>query len=77
MAQAASIAELAALIQGMGARLDGLEQRLQTTPGGQCSADFPHPDRLIFMRSPAGNHYVCSCGKRYRKDGRGGLAEMN
>jgi len=39
--------------------------------GGQCSAQFPH-DTLRYDR----RRYLCACGKRYTKDGIGGLMEV-
>lgn len=62
-------------------RLDALEAQMQTVldrvsvvPGGQCSAERPHPNKLVFMRGP--NHYACECGQLYAKDGKGGLQEV-
>ena len=41
-------------------------------PGIQCVAEMPH-DTLVYQRGP--NRYLCRCGKRYEKDGHGGLRE--
>lgn len=41
----------------------------------QCRADFPHDGKLRFIRGPL-PYYNCECGKRYLKDGRGGLVDM-
>lgn len=41
----------------------------------QCTAENPHSNgELTFQRGP--NLYHCRCGKRYRKDGHGGLQEV-
>jgi len=53
-----------------------LQARLAAEPGGQCSAEFPHVDKLVFIRSPGGNSYHCECRKVYMKDGHGGLREV-
>ena len=73
MAQAASIEELEASVVELTNQVRAMEVRLSATPGGQCTAEFPHPDQLVFMRGP--NHYACPCGKYYKKDGAGGLRE--
>jgi len=78
MAEAQDLAGVVAALGALGRRMDTMEQRMQVAPGGQCSAAYPHPDRLVFIRGtgPAGNHYACSCGMLYRKDGQGGLLEV-
>ena len=40
----------------------------------KCRADYPHEDQLSFRRGNP-SLYVCQCGQRYLKDGRGGLME--
>jgi len=40
----------------------------------QCRADYPHDAKLRYQRGP--NVYVCECGKRYEKDGKGGLRDV-
>jgi len=78
MAQEQDVAQLAALLEDFRIRFDRMEQRMQGSATAQCSAEYPHPDRLVFIRGgPAqGNHYVCTCGMMYRKNGQGGLMEM-
>lgn len=39
----------------------------------QCNAQLPH-DTIVFQRGP--NMYLCRCGMKYEKDGRGGLREV-
>jgi len=62
MTQRSEIAEILA-------RLDALEGA--GGGGGQCSAQFPHGTLRYDRR-----RYLCACGKRYTKDGVGGLMEV-
>lgn len=59
-------------------RLEALERRRGSTAAppvlDQCTADLPHPT-MVFQRGP--NVYMCPCGKRYRKNGQGGLMEVS
>ena len=47
----------------------------QRAVGAQCSAEIPHSEGMTFSRGE--NLYACRCGKRYRKNGRGGLMEVD
>jgi len=64
-------------IEALEARIDALEGIQLSLPGeSQCSAEFPHVDKLTFVRAPGGNTYRCPCRKVYMKDGKGGLREV-
>ncbi len=61
-------------LEALEGKVESLEVRSGGTPGGQCSAEMPHPEGLVYMRGP--NRYQCRCGKAYLKDGAGGLKEV-
>lgn len=44
------------------------------TQANKCRADYPHEGKLRYNRGNPGV-YVCECGQRYVKDGRGGLQD--
>ena len=60
-------------LEDLAVRLERLERRLDGNLAALCTAEFPHPNDLVFMRGP--NVYQCQCGQRYVKDGKGGLRE--
>lgn len=70
----ATVAELEVSLGILEATVARLEARLGSTAGGMCSAQYPHPDRLVYQRGA--NTYSCDCGMLYRKDGVGGLLEV-
>jgi len=58
------------------ARIERLEARTTAAPGGVCSAELPHPNKLVYVRRSAGSgQYMCECGQVYEKDG-GRLREV-
>jgi len=67
MTQAADIEELKE-------QIDLINTRLRQAVGVQCTEARPH-DTLIFQRGP--NVYICECAMVYRKDGKGGLTEVD
>jgi len=65
----------AAAIAALQAELTALTLQLGAPVQGSCSAEYPHPDKLIFRRGP--NTYRCTeDGNIYRKDGQGGLVDV-
>jgi len=52
-------------------RIDTLTDRMSGQQGAQCSAERPHPGRLVYLRSS--NDYSCDCGMVYEKNAQGGL----
>jgi hypothetical protein len=50
------------------------EGQAQNAIVNQCRADYPHEGKLRYNRGNPGV-YTCECGKRYEKDGRGGLRD--
>lgn len=43
--------------------------------GRQCTAEYFHEGKLRYTGSRGSGVYICECGKRYVKDGRGGLMD--
>ena len=58
--------------QRLADRLDAMD-RAGAAASAQCTADNPHPGQLSWD----GKGYRCRCAKRYRKDGQGGLMEVD
>jgi len=56
-------------------QIDLINTRLMGQADALCTAERPHPNRLTFQRGP--NIYVCECSQVYRKNGLGGLLEVN
>jgi len=48
---------------------------LESKQSAQCEASRPHIGRLMYIRGKP-SYYICECGKRYQKDGEGGLMDM-
>lgn len=72
-----TLANLTEQVESLRSEIAGLQLRLSGTVGGQCSAEYPHANGLVFMRSPSGNHYICqNCQKVYVK-GAGVLKEVS
>jgi len=59
------------LIAELGAKLDALTVVGRDT--GQCTPDYPHIGELSYSTG----RYLCRCGMRYSKDGRGALRVEN
>jgi len=54
--------------------IDSLSKRVTAGGSGRCSAKYPHPEGLTFMRGI--NQYMCQCGQIYAKDSTGGLRDV-
>lgn len=62
-------------IQGLLDRIDRLERSSVGSEGmPRCTANNPH-DALVWHGVAQG--YTCRCGMKYRKDGLGGLREVD
>lgn len=58
-------------------RIGALESRVTAASESQCTAERPHPNRLVFVRrGPGRGEYMCECGMVYEKDGNGGLRDI-
>jgi len=63
----ATVAELEILITELSGKVEALQAATQVT--GQCSPEFPHIGEMSY----SAGRYLCRCGMRYSKDGKGGL----
>ncbi len=68
---AALVAQQSRSLVALGAKFDAVE--FQGRDEGQCSPEYPHIGELSY----SGGQYLCRCGKRYSKDGHGGLRSEN
>jgi hypothetical protein len=48
--------------------------RANNPQAARCRAEYPHEGKLRYARGNPGV-YVCECGQRYIKDGKGGLRD--
>jgi len=60
-------------LEELESRLLNLENIPAPVSGRLCNAALPHSD-MTYLRGP--NQYHCPCGQVYRKDGHGGLVEV-
>jgi len=66
-----TVAELELVVQELADKVTSL--LAQGSADGQCNAEFPHIGEMSY----SAGRYLCRCGMRYSKDGRGGLREEN
>jgi len=64
-----------ATVYELDVKLQDLERKvnaLAAVPGSElCSAEYPHFGQLSYTNG----RYLCRCGQRYSKDGKGGLRQ--
>ena len=61
-------AEIATIVR------DAVRAIQPANPATRCRADYPHDGKLRWNKGL--QEYACECGQRYRKDGKGGLADV-